>query len=220
MAKNGFEADNEKEKKFVNKLFDWYEENKRDFPWRKTSDPYEVLIAEILLQRTRAKNVVPVYENFLEKYPTVGELSEADTDNIENTIESLGLYEPRAKRLKNIARKISEEHEGEVPLEEEKLLEMKGIGHYISRATLCFTNTEEKAVVDWNVTRVVERFFGYDMKSSPHTDKEFMDFMQKLLPEGNGKKFNWAVLDFGAEICKPRNPDCENCFLSSDCVFF
>jgi len=210
-------TEKKKQHEFVKLLLTWFDKNRRDFPWRETTDVYKIFVAEILLQRTRAENVVPVYKNFLKKYPSIEDLSSAKIGEIEETIRSLGLFESRAKRLKNIAKIVTEKYDGKMPLNAKRLMNFKGIGHYTARAILCFTETKEKAVVDWNVARVIERFFDYDMKSSPHTDKNLMKFMQNLIPKGKGKEFNWAILDFSALVCRPISKNCDICPINHSC---
>lgn len=207
----------DKKKEFINILLDWFKENKRNYEWRKTKDPYEIAIAEILLQRTRSDNVVVVYGKFIKKFPSIYALYSANEEEIKFVIKKLGLYNIKSKILKNFARKIVEDYKGDIPLSENELLNIKGLGNYISRAVLCFTDTEDKAVVDSNVARIIKRVFGYKMSSSPHKDKDFLEFMQELLPRNNAKEFNWALFDFGAKICKPQNPNCDKCVLISIC---
>lgn len=209
-----------KKKYFITGLIKWFGDNSRSFPWRKTENPYELLVAEILLQRTRAENVVPVYEKFLNKYPSIGELRDSDADEMEETISALGLQEPRAERLKKISERVVEEYDGVIPLSKAQLLSFKGVGPYIARAVLCFSGKDDLGVVDKNVARIVGRYFDYEMKSSPCSDKELIKFVQSMVPLGEAKKFNWSMLDFGALVCRARKPKCPDCVLKERCSFF
>jgi A/G-specific adenine glycosylase len=200
-------------------LSDWFTGNKRDFPWRHTEEPYEILIAELLLQRTRAENVVDVYNEFLKEYPSICDLSKANIERIQEIIAPLGLKK-RADFIKNISVRIIRDYEGYIPHSKEELLDIKGIGYYIAYAILCFAYGEKVAVVDWNVARVIGRIWNYKVKSSPHSNKKFISFAQELLPETDPKKYNWSVLDFASLVCKPRNPDCENCPITHLCEYY
>ena len=205
--------------KVVNEIIIWFKKNKRDFPWRHTKNPYYVLIAELLLQRTRAENVAEIYKDFLKKYPDVWALADANVNDIEVAISTLGLKK-RAKSLKDISTNIVDNFDGKVPDSEEKLLGIKGIGYYIAYAVLCFAYGKGKAVVDCNVARVTNRIWGFNAKSSPHTNKKFISFTQSLLNKSNPRKYNWAILDFAALVCKPRNPNCANCPINNLCLFY
>lgn len=205
--------------KFRKKLMEWFEENHRNFSWRKTKDPYKILIAEILLQRTRAENVEAVYTEFLNKYPNVRRLAKTDVEEIAKCIAPLGLKK-RALILKNISAILLQEYNGRIPKNEKELMNIKGIGFYIAYAVVCFAYGKKKAVVDCNVSRVINRIFGYKIKTSPHSDKKFITFVQSLLPDSDPKKYNWAILDFSAIVCKPRKPRCDICPLSDICNYY
>jgi A/G-specific adenine glycosylase len=210
---------NQIQKEFAVRLLIWYRKNKRDFPWRRTKNPYQILIAEILLQRTKAEQVEPVFEKFVKKFPNAHVLAKADINEIEECIAPLGLRK-RGRMLKQLGKELVERHLGEVPRDAAALLELKGVGHYAANAVLCFAYGEDAPIVDWNVARVVERIWGRTMKRAPHTDKDLFKFVSQLIPKGKGREFNLALLDFSAKICKPRNPNCKICFLSEMCNFY
>jgi len=197
----------------------WSGRRRRDFPWRRTSDPYRVLVAEILLQRTKAEQVVPIYEEFLRRYPSLYELARAELEEIEETVRPLGLAK-RARLLKSLAEVLVTRFRGEVPRSAEALLELPGVGYYTANAVLCFAYGEDVPLVDWNVARVVKRIWNIPMKRAPHTDKKLMEFAARLVPQGKGREFNLALLDFSAEICRPRNPECRSCPVSQMCDYF
>lgn len=204
--------------KFASTLLDWFRLNARDFPWRKTKNPYRVLIAEILLQRTLAEKVEPVYRKFMREFPNFGALATADLDRISKLIEPLGLRK-RAGMIKETAEDVVKKYNGKLPQDAERLLELKGIGYYAANAVLCLSHGEDRPMVDWNVARVFGRIWSLKMKSSPHTDKNFLELVSRYIPRGMGKEFNLALLDFSAKICKPKNPECDICPFNSVCEY-
>ncbi len=203
---------------FSARLLAWHAQHKRDFSWRRTDSPYKILIAEILLQRTKAEQVEPVFRKFVRRYPTARALARADTKEIECCIESLGLRK-RGKMLKQLAGELAEKHGGEVPATADALLALKGVGHYVANAVLCFAYGEDAPIVDWNVGRVVGRVWRRAMKQAPHTNKKLFAFMSQLIPRGRGRVFNLALLDFSALVCKPRFPECGTCPIGRECRF-
>tara|TARA_B100000315_G_scaffold35517_1_gene30157 strand:+ start:3765 stop:4229 length:465 start_codon:yes stop_codon:yes gene_type:complete len=143
---------------FVRKILKWGKINRRIFTWRETSNPYAILIAEILLQRTAASQVEAIYLKFIGEFPTADTLSEASIQDIANIIKPLGL-KYRASRLKDIAVKIVENHQGLIPESKDELVQLKGIGEYVSNAVLCFAFGKDVPLVDTNIARVVQRVF-------------------------------------------------------------
>ena len=204
-------------RKFVEGLLFWGSLNKRDFPWRKESDPYKILIAELMLQRTKAEQVVRVYEIFLERFPKPRNLAKSSIREIERIIKPLGLAY-RAKRLKMLGEEILSE--GGIPSESKKLTRIHGVGDYAASAVLCFAYGQHTAVVDSNVARIVKRVFSLNFGSDPHKREELWKFMQDLVPEGRAKEFNWSILDFGSLICAPKKPKCNICPLNSVCDYY
>ncbi|MEM2677555.1 MAG: hypothetical protein QXU62_02835 [Thermofilaceae archaeon] len=206
----------EKERRIVERLMDWHSKNARKFPWRETRDPFKILIAEILLQRTRAEQVEPIYRKFVEKYPSPSALRGAPLDEVEALIRPLGLAK-RGKMLKELAEQLVVRYGGRVPSGEADLMRLKGVGYYAANAVRCLAFGEDVAVVDWNVARFARRVWGYGAKRAPHTDRNLMAFMTSLVPKGRGREFNLALLDFTALVCKPRDPDCAVCPIRELC---
>ena len=202
---------------FLKNLLSWYENNKRDFPWRRTEDPYEILIAELMLQKTQAASVVKVYGSFLKKYSNIRSLYDAKRDELENELQDLGLFRRRARDLKRIAENLVENNE--IPKIKKELLELPGIGNYMANAILCFAFGEKIPIVDANVGRIISRFFKFEVKSAPSRDKGLFLFLNELIPD-NARDFNYALLDFGALICKAQKPSCEECSLKSECSYY
>ena len=204
---------------FSNRLLIWHFHNKKKFGWRETKDPYKILISEILLHKTDSQKVEKVYPKFIEKFPTVYYLYQAESEEIDNLIKDIGLFY-RGQRLKRIAEQIVNEFNGNIPVSKEDLMSLYGVGEYISNAVLCFAFKKRMPIVDTNVIRVYERVFNVkSLKSRPHTDKEMWDFAEKMLPKENYVGYNYALLDFASDICRAKNPLCEICPIKSICVY-
>lgn len=204
-------------RKFVDILLLWGSINRRDFPWRKESDPYKVLVTELMLQRTKAEQVLRVYEIFFKRFPKPEALAKSPVSEIERVIKPLGLAY-RAKRLKMLANGILKE--GGISEDSKKLTKIYGVGDYVASAVLCFAYGRNVAVVDANVARIAKRIFSLDFGSDAHKHDELWKFMQELLPEGRAKELNWSILDFGSLICTPKNPKCNVCPLNSMCDYY
>jgi A/G-specific adenine glycosylase len=199
---------------FRSELLGWASDNLRTFRWRETTDPYEILIAEILLQKTAAEKVEPVYEEFLATYPTLEELAAAERNELADIIYSLGLQNQRSKALVSIGQAL---RSSGVPDDAERLLELPYVGRYAANATLCFAFGEPRPIVDANVVRVYNRIFDTDFD---YRDEEAWQFAEEVLPEADAWEFNLAILDFAAEICAPKTPNCEECFFTDRCGYY
>lgn len=203
---------------FVNYLLKWYEENRRDFIWRKKTDPYEILIAEIMLQRTKAAQVEPVYVDFLKKFPNPQKLKEATEKEIREYFSRLGLLW-RTALVKQLARELTDKFKGKVPESRNALLSLPAVGEYMADAVLSFAYGKDVAVVDANVCRIIARVFGIKSKGEARRDIKFRTVAQKLLPPRRAKEFNWAMIDFAALICTPRTPKCGTCPMNEFCFY-
>lgn len=200
-------------------LLDWYEKNKRSFPWRYTFNPYLVLVSEVLLQQTNAGRVISPYLKIVDKYKSISELACGDKDFLMNIFKEIGLFY-RANRLLNIANEIVSEYSAEIPSSWGELIKLKGIGSYICSAILCFGFNKPYAVVDTNVIRIFDRIFNIKSESSTtHKDKKLWEFAQQLLPVDDYVDYNYALLDFAARVCTARNPKCRKCKFSYMCCF-
>jgi len=205
---------------FVEKILDWHKRNERDFVWRKTRDPYKVLVAEIMLQKTDAKKVSEIYDGFIEKYPNPYILANAPLSELRKDIMLLGIHK-RAERLKNLAGDVIKNHGGDIPPKKEDLLELPGVGEYISNAVLCFAFGKDAPLLDANVIRVLERAFSIKSpKQRPRTDKNLWAAAERLIPKGKAREYNFALLDFAANVCTARNPKHENCIVRDVCNFY
>lgn len=212
----------EKKTQFFQKtILQWFRKNKRDYPWRMETDPYKILIAEIMLQRTRVDQVLPVYSSFIERFPKVQSLARADVDKISEFVSKLGLFW-RSKLMSDMARALISDYGGTVPKERKELLQIPGIGDYIADAMISFAFDGKRTVIDSNVIRLVSRFFGIQIRGEMRRKKEFVDFCQKLsvgLKNDDVKNLNWAMIDHAASVCRPE-PCCVKCPLSSGCHYF
>ena len=210
----------EKLRRFVKNLLRWSEKNLRRYPWRKTKDPYKILIAEIMLQRTRGDQVVQVFKNFIQKYPDARTLADSPIEDIRSTILSLGL-EKRAYGLKRLAEQLASRHGGRVPDKEKELLNLYGVGRYIANAVLCHAYGKSVPTVDANFARVLKRVFSLKTKDPAQKDKSVWEFARKIMPfaEERFREINLAVIDLANLICKPRNPECNICPLNDICDY-
>jgi A/G-specific adenine glycosylase len=199
-------------------LLKWYRENGRSYVWRRKKDPYGVLMAEIMLQRTRADQVEPVYLDFIEKFPNAQELRKATEEEIGEYFGRLGLLW-RAKLVKRLVEEIVDKFDGEIPKDRDLLLSLPAVGEYIADAVLCFASDEDVAVVDSNVCRIIGRVFDLKARGEARKDPKYRQVVDKILPSGKAKEFNWALIDLGALICKPNRPLCGLCPLERLCQF-
>ena len=204
-----------KKRKFQKRLLKWYSESGRDLPWRRTEDPYKVLVSEMMLQQTQVDRVIPKFHEFLQKYPTIQELAKAHPDDVRKTWYPLG-YNIRPYRLHGIACETMERYGGNIPSEENELLSMKGIGRYTAGAIQSFAFQKDAAILDTNVIRVLHRIF--IGKGDPQKQKPTLWMLsEKLIPKGKGYDFNQGLMDFGAMVCTARKPFCLLCPMRDIC---
>lgn len=202
------------------KLLDWYQIHGRDLPFRKTNDPYKIWICEIIFQQTRIEQGLNHYRNFIERFPTVQHLAEAENDEVLLYWKGLGYYS-RALNLHKASLQIINDFEGIFPKEYNDILSLKGVGKYTAAAisSICFG--KHIAAVDGNFYRVLSRVFAddFDISNSKAFDY-FSELALKMMPENEAGHFNEAMMDLGSEICKPKNPLCGTCPLNEDCLAF
>src|SRR3954462_577618 len=198
-------------RRFRARLLTWYKRHGRDLPWRKTDDPYHILVSEIMLQQTQVDRVLPKYAEWLEKYPSLHALAEAPESDVTQTWRPLG-YNIRPKRLQSIARESGERDDGELPADEETLLSFKGIGQYTAGAIRSFAFRERAAILDTNVARVLFRVFIKRGDPKAHAMKKHLwAVSETLVPHKHVFDFNQAIMDLGATVCVARKPKCEIC---------
>jgi A/G-specific adenine glycosylase len=203
---------------FHQRLSIWGKLNLRKFPWRQTSEPYAILVAEFLLQKTNAATVFSIYKTFLSRYPTLKYLAAATVEDVTELLQPLGLYF-RAGRLIQLAKILLDEYEGKVPNSEQKLLKLPGIGKYTARSICSHAFGQPSAVLDTNVARILERFFGLRGGRVKSRCKILWDAAEKIAPVREVSKWNLTLLDFGAMVCTAKNPLCKDCLLSIKCNY-
>jgi A/G-specific adenine glycosylase len=204
-------------RRFRQRLLAWYRRHGRDLPWRKTDDPYHILVSEIMLQQTQVDRVLPKYAEWLVKYPSLDALAAAPEDDVAATWYPLG-YNIRPRRLQTIAREAVARHGGRLPSDEETLLSFKGIGAYTAGAIRSFAFRQRAAILDTNVARVLFRVFVGQGDQKRHAMKQHLwTVSETLVPRRQVFDFNQALMDFGALICISRNPKCLICPMVKDC---
>ena len=203
---------------FSQEIIHWYEQNKRDLPWRKTTDPYRIWLSEIMLQQTRVAQGLPYYEKFTEAFPTVYDLAKADETTVLKLWQGLGYYS-RARNLHYTAKDIVENYDGKFPKTYKELLKLKGVGDYTASAMASICFNEATPVVDGNVYRVLARYFNIDTPiNSTEGIKLFKELAHEVIDQENPATFNQAIMEFGAVQCRPQSPYCIVCPLHTSCA--
>ncbi|HNS30949.1 MAG TPA: A/G-specific adenine glycosylase [Tenuifilaceae bacterium] len=205
---------------FKNILNKWYRHNRRELPWRDNQNPYSIWVSEVILQQTRVVQGIGFYNRFLQSFPTVYDLAEADEDKILKVWQGLGYYS-RARNLQKAAKIIVEEHNGQLPDTFDELIKLPGIGHYTAGAIASFAFKEAVPAMDGNVYRVLSRIYG--VFASPQTasgKQEFYTLVMEIIDKESPHLFNQALLDFGALQCLPRKPKCSDCPFSNFCYAY
>ena len=203
---------------FAEALLPWYAEHHRQLPWRSTRDPYRIWLSEVILQQTRVAQGTAYYERFLRAFPSIHALALATEDEVLKLWQGLGYYS-RARNLRTAAQQVVQEHNGHFPADHDALLGLKGVGEYTAAAIGSIAFDLPHAVVDGNVHRVLSRVFGITTPiDSMAGRKEFADVAARLLPGSDPGTFNQAVMELGALVCTPRNPQCDACPLSDRCI--
>jgi A/G-specific adenine glycosylase len=189
----------------------WAQKTRRDLPWRMTRDPWAVLVSETMLQQTQAPRVVPKYESFLDRFPTVAACAQASVGDVVDQWAGLG-YNRRAVFLHRLAVVVVERHEGQIPDDIDALLALPGVGAYTARAVLAFAFERDVGVIDTNIGRVLARMSGQRLRAS--TAQRLAD---RLVPEGAGWEWNQSMLDLGALVCAAQSAHCAQCPVNSVC---
>ena len=202
---------------FTYEILNWYEQNKRDLPWRNTNSPYFIWLSEIILQQTRVEQGLSYYEKFISKFPTIVDLANATEDEVLKNWQGLGYYS-RARNLHASAKVISENFNKKFPKTYEEIIQLKGIGPYTAAAIASFAFKQKHAVVDGNVYRVLSRYYGISTPiDSSKGKKQFEQLANLLIDEKHPDIFNHAIMDFGAMQCTPKSPNCNKCPLIDSC---
>jgi len=206
--------------RFRRTLLGWYRRKGRDLPWRRTSDPYHILVSEVMLQQTQVDRVVPKYHEWLLKYPSLEALASAAEDDVAETWRPLG-YNIRPRRLHAIACESVARYGGRLPSDRETLLSFKGIGAYTAGAIRSFAFRERAAILDTNVARVLFRVFVHRGDPKAHAMKKHLwTVSEAIVPYKHVFDFNQALMDLGATVCVARKPKCDECPMTSLCSSF
>ncbi len=203
--------------RFRRKLLAWYRANGRDLPWRRTDDPYHILVSEMMLQQTQVDRVLPKYLEWLERYPSLAALASAPDKEVDAAWRPLG-YNIRPRRLHTIARESVERYGGQLPSDEETLLSFKGIGAYTAGAIRSFAFGQRAAILDTNVARVLFRVFVARGDAKAHAmRKRLWAISEAVVPYKHVFDFNQALMDLGATVCVARKPKCPACPMAKLC---
>jgi A/G-specific adenine glycosylase len=202
------------------KLLKWYEVNKRNLPWRATSDPYKIWLSEVILQQTRVNQGWDYYNRFTEKYPTILKLAAASEHDILKLWQGLGYYS-RARNMHHAAKEIVAKYKGKFPTDYESIRALKGVGDYTAAAIVSIAFKLPYAVVDGNVLRVYSRLLGISAPiDSTEGKKKIWEAAAELLPKNNPGNYNQAIMELGALCCTPKTPNCLECPVQSACYAY
>jgi len=202
---------------FRKTLIAWGREHFRSFPWRLTEDPYRILMAEVMLHRTQAPQVVPIYEHFVEQYPKVLVLAQVNKEDLHQVLYSLGLCW-RIDLIHEMAVRLVDRFSGQVPREKADLLSLPGVSEYIAGAVRCFAWNLPEPLMDTNTVRVAGRLFGLEIKDSSRRNRRFRELITALVAPGEPRAYNYALLDLAEQVCmKKRPPECKQCPLVEWC---
>lgn len=203
--------------KFRKNLLLWFESNERKFPWRRHStSKYQYIIAEILLQRTRAETVAVFFLDFIQDFPSWKQLRGADEEKLQHYLQPIGLWRRRAASIHSLAQEMASRN-GRFPRNRKEIEELPGIGQYITNAVLLFCHDEPQPLLDTNMARVLERVFGPRHLSDIRYDQYLQDLALKAVSCETPKEINWAILDLAAMVCVIKYPHCKECPLSKIC---
>lgn len=203
---------------FQDQLLTWFERNLRDLPWRRDKDPYKIWVSEIMLQQTRVDTVIPYYERFLDRFPTLDDLAAADEETVLKMWEGLGYYS-RARNLLAGVREVQATYGSKVPDDPKEIQKIKGIGPYTAGAILSIAYDLPEPAVDGNVMRVLSRLLNIreDIQKAK-TRKTFEALIREMIAKRNPSYFNQALMELGALICSPRSPKCDLCPVATHCA--
>lgn len=201
-------------------LVGWYRKNSRDLPWRHSKNPYLIWISEIILQQTRVNQGLSYFNRFIARFPTVESLAEAEEDEVMKYWQGLGYYS-RARNLHAASKLVLDKFSGNMPMDYESILSLKGVGEYTAAAICSFAYDLPYAVLDGNVFRFLSRLFGIETPiNSPKAKKEFSALAQFLLDKDSPALYNQAIMEFGALQCVPNSPNCEQCPFLNRCFAY
>lgn len=202
---------------FLHNIYNWYTKNRRNLPWRETTDPYKIWLSEIILQQTRVDQGISYYERFTERFPAISDLANASEDEVLKLWQGLGYYS-RARNLHQTAKNVVQNFHGRFPETYREMLSLKGIGPYTAAAIASIAFDLPHPALDGNIYRVLARYFGiFDSPATGKGKKVFEHLARELMPEKNAGFHNQALMEFGALQCVPKSPDCVNCPVPESC---
>ncbi|MCM3569433.1 A/G-specific adenine glycosylase [Neobacillus mesonae] len=205
---------------FQKDLIDWFKREQRDLPWRKDQDPYKVWVSEIMLQQTRVDTVIPYFNRFMEWFPSIDDLADADEEKVLKAWEGLGYYS-RVRNLQSAVKEVREQYNGVVPDTPEEISKLKGVGPYTAGAILSIAYGQPEPAVDGNVMRVISRILSiWEDIARPATRKVFEQAVRELISHEDPSAFNQALMELGALICTPTSPACLLCPVREHCRAF
>lgn len=204
-------------KEFQKDLLSWYDANKKPLPWRQTTEPYKIWISEIMSQQTQVETVIPYFERFMKKYPTVESLAQADDTELLKLWEGLGYYS-RARNLKIAAQEVVNEYNGKFPDNLKEILSLRGIGPYTAAAIASISFDLAEPAIDGNLMRVTSRIFELECDISKSSSRKIFDeHLRTLVSKKRPGDFNQGLMDLGSLVCSPKKPKCETCPLNKYC---
>ncbi len=205
-------------RRFQRRLLAWYRTHGRKLPWRRTRDPYRILVSEIMLQQTQVDRVKGYYRRFLRQYPSFERLAAADEPQVREAWEGLGYY-ARARNLQRTARLVVDEHDGRLPDDPQVIRQLPGIGRYTAGAVLSIAYGKDEPILDTNAARVLERWFAVRTRGSAGArQRRLWDLATHVTPAGAAGDFNQAIMDLGATICTARIARCDVCPVRKGCA--
>ncbi len=211
-------VDSKRVHEFRKRIIEWGKRNIIEYPWRKTRNPYRILIAEMLLHRTRSEQVVPLYMKFLERFPSIEHLSRADYEEVEKILRPAGLRW-RIRQIYRMAQVIAERYGYRIPEDYDDLKSLPGVSDYIASAVRCFAFEYPEPILDTNTVRIAGRVFGLRISDSSRRSKKFRKIMEIVLDKENPKLFNYSLIDFGKLVCRAREPLCRKCPVMHICEY-
>jgi len=197
----------------------WGKNNMRDFPWRHTEDPYKILIAEVMLHRTKADQVNRIYQDFLTKYPDIYAIADAGPEILKNKLRTLGLPD-RGYMLYRLAIMVIEKYSGNIPDNIRGLKSLPGIGNYAASAIMCSAYNSPAPFLDTNTVRIISRVYGIESTDSSRRSKKFKIIINRIIDSCEARKLMFSMLDYASLVCTPYTPECNICGLNNICNFY
>ncbi len=204
----------------IRKLEDWYQKHHRKLSFRMTQNPYHIWVSEVMLQQTQVDTVLPYFERFIQKYPTIDELAIADEETLHKDVEGLGYYR-RFKNMHLAAKYIKDHHQGIFPKTYEEVIALPGIGKYTAGAIMSIAYNKPYSALDGNVIRVLSRYLGNPHDMREEKNKKVLDqYNQQQIERSTPEVYTQAMMELGAILCRPKNPKCEECPLNTSCFAY